>query len=197
MKTKTIKIKQGSVEIDYAKVSARIAEMHKAHKDASIKTSFDFKEGWAIIVATFTPDTKKPERVFTGTSMGKVGAIKAFEKLETIAVGRALAFAGFLSDGEIASSEEMANYFDKQTEVNTEEAVKTLTTAKTLPELQQAWLSLTEAERNNPTILNYKDQLKKQYANTPSRPKKSTVAGPAKGQDNRDRAQTDSGVKNS
>jgi len=35
---------------------------------------------------------------------------KDFEKQETIAVGRALAFAGFLSDGEVASYEEMEDF---------------------------------------------------------------------------------------
>ena len=41
--------------------------------------------------------------------MDKVGGRqKQFEKQETIAVGRALAFAGYLASGDIATAEEMA-----------------------------------------------------------------------------------------
>ena len=40
---------------------------------------------------------------------------KQFEKLETIAVGRALALLGYSADGEIASSEEMEEFLaDKE-----------------------------------------------------------------------------------
>lgn len=204
-KTKTIKIEQtfkrkdgtqGKIEIDYAKVSARVAEFNKLHKNGSIVTNYEFKEGWGIFKATVVLDVKQDTRIFTGTSMGKVGAVKAFEKLETIAVGRALAFAGFLSDGEIASSEEMRNYEEATTEVNTDEAIKKLTAAKTLEELQKAWVSLTEAERQNKFIQTYKEQLKKQYANTPSGTKEPGMVRTPQGKDNGDGAKEDSGQQN-
>ena len=43
--------------------------------------------------------------------------MKSFEKLESIAVGRALAFAGFSADGEIASFEEMEEYEKKPSKI--------------------------------------------------------------------------------
>lgn len=39
---------------------------------------------------------------------------KAFEKLETTAVGRALAMLGFMSSGEVASFEEMEEYLSEK-----------------------------------------------------------------------------------
>ena len=42
--------------------------------------------------------------------MCKLGNQKAVEKCETVAVGRALAFAGYLATGEIATAEEMADF---------------------------------------------------------------------------------------
>jgi hypothetical protein len=88
----------------YAKVSTRVAEFHKDHETCQVDTSCDFKEGFVLFTVTVT--TKKG--TFTGHSMGKAsGKNKEFEKQETIALGRALAFAGYLASGEIATYEEM------------------------------------------------------------------------------------------
>lgn len=101
----TIDIGQG---IKYAKVSSRLAAFHESNPECHIATQCEFKEGYALFSAKVT--TKKG--TFTGHSMAKVssGGKKAFEKQETIAVGRALAFAGYLSSGDIASQEEMADF---------------------------------------------------------------------------------------
>ena len=100
--TVAIKTKQGPA--DYAKVSARSAEFHRDNDKCSVVTTCDFKEGYVLFSAKVT--TSKGE--FTGHSMDKVGGRqKQFEKQETIAVGRALAFAGYLASGDIACAEEM------------------------------------------------------------------------------------------
>jgi len=100
-RTETIDIGKG---IQYAKVAARLAAFHEDNGTCDVKTSCKFKEGFALFSVSLT--TKKG--TFSGHSMGKVStALKAFEKLETIAVGRALAFAGYLSSGAIASQDEM------------------------------------------------------------------------------------------
>lgn len=103
-KAPTIDLGKG---INYAKVSSRLAEFHKDNdKDCVIETSFIPLEGFMVFKATVTTS----KGVFTGHSMAKVGnKEKQFEKQETIAVGRALAFAGYLADGEIACAEEMAD----------------------------------------------------------------------------------------
>lgn len=159
-KIKTIKL---NGNIDYAKVSARLAEFHKANKNGTLETSYDFREGMVIFRAKLTPDVAKPERSFPGTSLGKLGATKAFEKLETIAVGRALAFAGYLSDGEIASSEEMEKYEEPVIQVDSESAIAKLNTAKNLAELQLVWQRLTAAERQNEDIAFTKEELKSAF----------------------------------
>jgi len=91
---------------DYAKVSSRLAEYHKAEKEPAITTSYQFDSGYLITTAI----VHAKGGTFTGHSFGKVDKAKSFEKLETVAVGRALAFAGYLADGEIASYEEMQDY---------------------------------------------------------------------------------------
>ncbi len=172
-KIKTIKL---NGKTDYAKVATRLAEFISATKNnSSIKTQHEFSEGYVIFKATITPDITNPERIFTGTSLGKLTAVKAFEKLETIAVGRALAFAGYLSDGEIASSEEMIQYNEPE-EIDVLPAIEKLGSAKNIDEVKKVWLSLTQQERENTEIENVKNQLKEKYENTPSRAKKSRVA---------------------
>lgn len=70
-----------------------------------------------------------------GTSKNIVGGEKDFEKLETIAIGRALATLGYLASGEIASSEEMEEFLsqkefdriEKMEEIKTEiDAIETI-----------------------------------------------------------------------
>ncbi len=100
--TETIEIGKG---INYAKVSDRSMEFHKDNEQCAIETTVEFKDNFALFCAKVT--TKKG--TFTGHSLGKTGQQKAFEKLETIAVGRALAFAGYLASGAIATYEEMAD----------------------------------------------------------------------------------------
>jgi len=98
---------------EYAPVSARVEQCHKDHEKSSITTETTFSEGHVIVKATVAFDDRK----FTGHSYGKVGTEKAFEKLETTAVGRALAFAGYLSGGEIASYDEIESFNDKEKSV--------------------------------------------------------------------------------
>jgi hypothetical protein len=114
MEIKTISLKGKA----YAPVSARVEQFHKDHADGNITTSYEFKEGYVIFRAkvswgmpkSVTPDGIQHERAFTGHAFGKVGTEKAFEKIETVSVGRALAMAGYLAGGEIASYDEMEDF---------------------------------------------------------------------------------------
>lgn len=169
-RTKTVIIEKKNKEtghvtrITYAKVTDRLSEFLKATgNDGSITTSDEFRGDYAIFRAKVTPDVKKPERYFTGTSMGKVGAEKALEKLETLAVGRALAFAGYLSTGEIASAEEMERFGSENVIVDVSDAMKKLEGAKTLVELAKIYRSLTPEERANKEVTTLKDELKKEF----------------------------------
>lgn len=97
---------------DYAPVDERLRAFHKQYPNSSIQTKIEFKDKFVVAYATVTPDVEKPNRIFNGSSFGMIDKEKAFEKLETVAVGRALAFAGFLADGKIASFEEMEKFFE-------------------------------------------------------------------------------------
>lgn len=195
-KTATINLSQGGKVIEYAKVSARVGEFHNLYKNPSIVTNFEFKEGWAIFKATITPDVTKPARCFTGTSMGKVTAVKAFEKLETIAVGRALAFAGLLSDGEIASTEEMASYAETPVIADNSKALEKIRESKTKGELGKNWALLSQLEREDLEVRALKEEMKAKFDEiTPAGATKLGVASTTQGQDNGDGAQKDSGDK--
>ena len=100
----TIEIGKG---IKYAKVSSRLAAFHEGNEKCDVDTSCEFKEGYVLFSAKVTTS----KGTFSGHSLAKAtNEKKAFEKQETIAVGRALAFAGYLSSGDIASQEEMTDY---------------------------------------------------------------------------------------
>ncbi|KUK98281.1 MAG: hypothetical protein XE08_0614 [Parcubacteria bacterium 32_520] len=109
---------------EYAKVSERLKEFHKTYKSGRIETSYNLTESMICFKTIITPDTTNPDRFFTGHSLGKLTGTKAFEKLETISVGRALAFLGLLADGEIASYEEMSEYVIEEGEKSAEKFEK-------------------------------------------------------------------------
>jgi len=112
MQLKTISLKGK----DYAPVSARVEQFHKDHEKGTINTEYEFKDGYCIFKATISFD----ERTFNGHAFGKIATEKAFEKLESVAVGRALAFAGYLAGGEIASYDEI-DRFNSTKEVTSDE----------------------------------------------------------------------------
>lgn len=192
--TKTINLGKGSQVIAYAKVSARVAEAHRANKLISIRTEVEFKDGWVLTKAKVIPDVTNLERFFTGTSLGKAGTEKALEKLETIAVGRALAFAGFLSDGEIASSEEMAKYAEAPGIDNTQ-AKEKIRSAKNKEALRLIWQGLSQAERDDKEVLALKETLKKSYENLPDGAEVTHLVPTPKREDNGNRVKKDSRVK--
>lgn len=205
-KTRTVKIerknKEGRVTatFDYAKVSARVAEFNLTHTNGSIRTQYTNENGWTLFRATIIPDVKIPERYFTGTSLGKLGSEKALEKLETIAVGRALAFAGFLSDGEIASSEEMDKYQETITLLEEEEVIDASTqleSAHDFEELKKIWKSFPQSYRDNAILLNLKNKLKSKYENSSSETTQPGVAEPTEGENNRNGTSEDSGDSSS
>jgi len=105
----------GFLPKDYVWVHTRVEKFHADHdKDISIDTEFRLESGVAIFKAT----VKTKKWTFTWSSFWKTDKEKAFEKLETVAVGRALAFAWYEVKGWIASSEEIEEW-DKKTQPTT------------------------------------------------------------------------------
>jgi len=143
MTVKTIKL-QGK---DYAQVKDRLHEFRTANPNGLIETAPTIQtDGQIIFKARILKDKADPTSTeATGHAIGKNEGSKAFEKLETIAVGRALALLGYASIGEIASSEEMEEYenYRKQKEeevmFSAQEAIEN---CATLEELKEAWANL-------------------------------------------------------
>lgn len=103
----TIKLKGN----DYATVPQRLKEFREKNPRASITTKPVITGDTVIFEATIKSDNKNPDSAqATGHSYGKLNGDKAFEKQETIAVGRALALLGYLNNGQVATSEEMEEF---------------------------------------------------------------------------------------
>ncbi|MFS4438586.1 hypothetical protein ACMA5I_10260 [Paracoccaceae bacterium GXU_MW_L88] len=143
---------------EYAPVSARLEQFHSDHKKGTIETEQLFNEGYVIFKAIIALDDN---RTFTGHAFGKIGKEKAFEKVETTAVGRALAFAGYLAGGEIASYDEVKAFEDdnakapEQTEtpdVSKKDAIAQLKKATTKDELTDIWKSLSASQRSDTEV---------------------------------------------
>ena len=94
----------------YAQVSERIREVHKENKNISIETDILWigEKGGFQVKATIKTD----KWVFTWHSFWMYKWDKSLEKQETVAVGRALAFAWYLADWEIASFEEIEEFYN-------------------------------------------------------------------------------------
>lgn len=85
---------------------------------------------------------------------------KWFEKLQTIAIGRALAILGYLASGEIASFEEMEEFLkdkEEKRQMYVQEQVDLFDNAKTIDELKELWSMTNKVE---PAIIAAKDKRK-------------------------------------
>jgi hypothetical protein len=151
-KVKTMDLKGN----DYAKVSERIKAFRSENPNGVIKTEMSpvvSEDGGKVIAMTvkaiIKKDAKKEGGSAEGSSYGTSADIskqKGTEKLETIAVGRALAFLGYASDGEIASSEEMEEFMSYQKERKDEiilQEESEIKQCKNIEELKTVWAKIT------------------------------------------------------
>ncbi|TXG76587.1 hypothetical protein E6Q11_04270 [Candidatus Dojkabacteria bacterium] len=162
-KAKTINLKDRKVpaEQNYATVPTRIKEFREKCPNGEIKTEPMLQNDGSMIIKAYILKDKKDQNSAsaTGHSMGKVGkGQKDFEKLETIAVGRALAMLGFMASGEIASSEEMETFYEYLAEKK-DEAIEKMESCKTQEELKSVFISLGNLMADK-EIIEKKDQLK-------------------------------------
>lgn len=159
MKTPTIDLKGKA----YATVPARIKEFREDNPNGLIETKPEILENEIMFTARILKDKSNPASgEATAHSIGKKQGDKAFEKLETIAVGRALALLGYMASGEIASSEEMEEFIEYQKEkkeASIHEAITYLSECKTLAELQEVWKGLGTLIKE-PEVIAKKDELK-------------------------------------
>lgn len=103
-----------SMTIEYSKVADRIKEFRQDCPFGDIKTSIEIKGEYIFANTEIIKDNSViASAKATGHAVAKVtGYDKEFEKLETLSVGRALAFLGYGASGEIASSEEMEEFME-------------------------------------------------------------------------------------
>ena len=155
-KIKTIKLQ----DKDYAQVKERVKAFREDTTKGSIDTeSKQLDDGTMVLKATVIMDmSDEGSKKASGSAFGKVGGQKAYEKLETIAVGRALAFLGYLADGEVASSDEMEEFLAHKEEKK-EEAIVELKKCKTVEELRGMFISLGTL-MSDKEIVKAKDDMK-------------------------------------
>lgn len=119
-KVQTINLKGN----EYALVPERLKAFRESNPRASVTTKPDIQaDGTIVFTAKIVKDKSDVNSAeATGHSYGKNTGDKAFEKLETVAVGRALSLLGYLNNGQIASTEEMEE-FEQYRQDNYEQAV--------------------------------------------------------------------------
>ncbi len=96
---------------DYVPVHTRVQKAHDQNENIKIITQYELL-GNDTVVFRAVVTTVKGE--FSGTSFGKLTKEKALEKLETVAVGRALAFAWYEIQSGLASKDEMDKFQDNK-----------------------------------------------------------------------------------
>lgn len=158
-KVNTTKI-QGQSE--YAKVSDRLKLFREDCPRGLIETSYELKDdGTIVFTARVLKDKKnKDSGEATGHALGATKSKKEFEKIETVAIGRALATLGYLASGEVASAEEMEEFYEYQ-KTKIAEAVDKISECKTIEELKKVFLNMGSliAEKE---VVEAKDKRKKE-----------------------------------
>lgn len=158
---KTTKIQGGA---EYARVAERLKAFREDCPNGSINTKYEFLDNGMVAFKSYVlKDKSDPNSAdATGHSFGETKNKKEFEKLETIATGRALALLGYLASGEIASSEEMEEFIKFNRESLTRYA-DMLRAVKSEDELQKVWADLPALAKKE--LLNIAKEVKASYAN--------------------------------
>ncbi len=146
---------------EYAKVAERLKIFREQCPNGLIDTSFVLgDDGSIVFTARILKNKADPSSgEATGHAMGdRKEKIKIFEKLESVAVGRALANLGYLASGEIASSDEMEAFYEfQQHKIN--EAVGQLSEAETIDDLKKIFLGLGSLMAEK-AVIEAKDNMK-------------------------------------
>jgi hypothetical protein len=153
---------------DYVKVHERILFFRENYPEFSILTEILNIINSSVVIKASILDEKREIR-FTGLACGSFGNEKELEKTESVAVGRALANAGIgIIDG-IASADEMANYYNKAENNNTQDKSTQRTNTNTQSSKKQynkvnndeQWYQIEEKKKG--FLYKNKDTLKKEY----------------------------------
>jgi len=164
---------------DYAKVAERLRLFRNTFPHSKTESAYEYEEDKSVVFSVWVwkekqdlielmragvtdKATLRASADANGSARGQIGTkVKDFEKLETVALGRALAVLGFLASGEIASFEEMEQFEEFRQQQNAEavkKAIKSLEGAKTMDELKKAFVATRMME--NPQVVAAKDKRK-------------------------------------
>lgn len=128
---------------EYAQVSTRIVKFREDCPNGLIDTKPTvLDDGRLMFTARVLKDKARPESAeATGHAMGDNKGAKAFEKLETIAIGRALAMLGYMASGEVASSDEMEDFYAYREE-QIDIAISKINASETIDDLKSVFMDL-------------------------------------------------------
>ena len=149
----------------YARVATRIKEFRQDCPQGLIVTTPEFKEGdVCVFTARVLKDKGNPASAeATGHSIGKLTGDKTLEKLESVAIGRALAVLGYLASGEIASADEMEEFLIYQNEKKAKsliDAAETIAKIKTMASLKAYYeKNKGTGKEHDALIINRKKEL--------------------------------------
>lgn len=140
---------------DYATVPARLKEFREKNPRAAISTEPRFLDDGSVVFRTQITQDRADEYSATATGTARYSATevskpKAFEKLETISIGRALAVLGYLNNGEVATSEEMEDFENYKLE-KVEQAIEDIKKAEKRADFQAILSSLSADQQRQVT----------------------------------------------
>lgn len=137
---------------DYSLVPERLKIMREENPRASVETEPTYNaDGSITFKATIIRD-QADEHSARATGNARYTEVelkkpKAFEKLETVSVGRALANLGYLNDGQIATTEEMIEFET----FGLEKAIEKIKVAEKRGEFQEILAKLNAAQQKQVT----------------------------------------------
>lgn len=164
--------------IDYAKVTDRLEAFRINHPNSKILTSYKTENNKVVFKAFLWRDkTEVIQSLANGiskeliyltadaeaTAQKTITSDKDFEKLETMAIGRALSNLGYSSTGKIAESmvSELDQYKDELYQDSVDSAIDRLQNCKTLDELKANYQALNPVLRIDKTIKVITEEIKK------------------------------------
>ena len=173
-KTKEVK----KICIDYAKVTDRLEAFRVNHPKSKILTSYKNENNKVVFKAFLWRDkTEVIQSLVNGvskeliyltadaeaTAQKTITNDKDFEKLETMAIGRALSNLGYSSTGKIAESivNELDQYKDELYQDSVDSAIDRLQNCKTLDELKSSYQALNPVLRIDKTVKVITEEIKK------------------------------------
>lgn len=164
--------------IDYAKVTDRLEAFRINHPNSKILTSYKNENNKTVFKAFLWRDKTEVIQSLTNgvskeliyltadaeaTAQKTITSDKDFEKLETMAIGRALSNLGYSSTGKIAESmvSELDQYKDELYQDSVDSAIDRLQNCKTLDELKANYQALNPVLRIDKTIKVITEEIKK------------------------------------